>query len=158
MAPMTNADKSPTNRLTLFPIYLSLFVVSTLWPRRPRLTSYSSFPFHHLCLHIMYSSFHFRQIKSSLVNPTLRGTSQGNRYFNKEIINNFPCGIAWFMHSKCCEASKQRNKNSSQKSNDFPSRWMTLSARETIWQSFDKIITVKHEPTRGNLNFSCRIV
>ena len=29
MAPMTNADESPTNRLTLFPIYLSLFVVST---------------------------------------------------------------------------------------------------------------------------------
>ena len=25
MAPMTNADESPTNRLTLFPIYLSLF-------------------------------------------------------------------------------------------------------------------------------------
>ena len=33
MAPMTNADESPTNRLTLFPIYLSLFVVSTLWYR-----------------------------------------------------------------------------------------------------------------------------
>ena len=34
MAPMTNADESPTNRLTLFPIYLSLFVVSarTLQP------------------------------------------------------------------------------------------------------------------------------
>ena len=32
MAPMTNADESPTNRLTLFPIYLSLFIVSTLWP------------------------------------------------------------------------------------------------------------------------------
>ena len=31
MVPMTNADESPTNRLTLFPIYLSLFVVSTLW-------------------------------------------------------------------------------------------------------------------------------
>ena len=31
MAPMTNADEPPTNRLTLFPIYLSLFVVSTLW-------------------------------------------------------------------------------------------------------------------------------
>ena len=31
MAPMTNADESPTNRLTLFPIYLSFFVVSTLW-------------------------------------------------------------------------------------------------------------------------------
>ena len=31
MAPMTNADESRTNRLTLFPIYLSLFVVSTLW-------------------------------------------------------------------------------------------------------------------------------
>ena len=31
MAPMTNADESPTNRLTLFPIYLSLFLVSTLW-------------------------------------------------------------------------------------------------------------------------------
>ena len=30
---MTNADESPTNRLTLFPIYLSLFVVSTLWLR-----------------------------------------------------------------------------------------------------------------------------
>ena len=30
MAPMTSADESPTNRLTLFPIYLSLFVVSTL--------------------------------------------------------------------------------------------------------------------------------
>ena len=30
MAPMTNADESPTNCLTLFPIYLSLFVVSTL--------------------------------------------------------------------------------------------------------------------------------
>ena len=26
---MTNADESPTNRLTLFPIYLSLFIVST---------------------------------------------------------------------------------------------------------------------------------
>ena len=31
MARMTNADESPTNRLTLFPIYLSLFIVSTLW-------------------------------------------------------------------------------------------------------------------------------
>ena len=30
MAPMTKADESPTNRLTLFPIYLSLFIVSTL--------------------------------------------------------------------------------------------------------------------------------
>ena len=30
MVPMTNADESPTNRLTLFPIYLSLFIVSTL--------------------------------------------------------------------------------------------------------------------------------
>ena len=30
MAPMTNADESPTNRLTLFPTYLSLFIVSTL--------------------------------------------------------------------------------------------------------------------------------
>ena len=27
IAPMTNADESPTNRLTLFPIYLSLFIV-----------------------------------------------------------------------------------------------------------------------------------
>ena len=34
MAPMTNADKSPTNRLTLFPIYLSLFIVSTLCPKQ----------------------------------------------------------------------------------------------------------------------------
>ena len=32
MAPMTNADESLTNRLTLFPIYLSLFIVSTLCP------------------------------------------------------------------------------------------------------------------------------
>ena len=32
MAPMTNADESPTNRLTLFPIYLSLFIVFTLPP------------------------------------------------------------------------------------------------------------------------------
>ena len=38
MAPMTNADESPTNRLTLFPIYLSLFVVSTLC-----LNAFSSF-------------------------------------------------------------------------------------------------------------------
>ena len=30
MVPMTNADESPTNRLMLFPIYLSLFIVSTL--------------------------------------------------------------------------------------------------------------------------------
>ena len=37
MAPMTNADESPTNRLTLFPIYLSLFIVSTLWLWCPRL-------------------------------------------------------------------------------------------------------------------------
>ena len=36
MAPMTNADESPTNRLTLFPIYLSLFIVSTLCPREAR--------------------------------------------------------------------------------------------------------------------------
>ena len=35
MAPMTNADESPTNRLTLFPIYLSLFIVSTLWCGAP---------------------------------------------------------------------------------------------------------------------------
>ena len=33
MAPMTNADESPTIRLTLFPIYLSLFIVSTLCSR-----------------------------------------------------------------------------------------------------------------------------
>ena len=36
MAPMTNADESQTNRLTLFPIYLSLFVVSTLCLDRGR--------------------------------------------------------------------------------------------------------------------------
>ena len=30
MAPMTNADESPTNRLTLFWLNISLFVVSTL--------------------------------------------------------------------------------------------------------------------------------
>ena len=35
MAPMTNADESPTNRLTLFPIYLSFLVVSSLCRRRP---------------------------------------------------------------------------------------------------------------------------
>ena len=34
MAPMTNADESPTNCLTLFPIYLSLFIVSTLCYKR----------------------------------------------------------------------------------------------------------------------------
>ena len=32
MAPMTNADESPTNRLTLFCLNISLFIVSTLWP------------------------------------------------------------------------------------------------------------------------------
>ena len=31
MAPMTNADESPTNRLTLFWLNISLFIVSTLW-------------------------------------------------------------------------------------------------------------------------------
>ena len=36
MAPMTNADESPTNRLTLFPIYLSLFIVSTLLVKKHR--------------------------------------------------------------------------------------------------------------------------
>ena len=39
MAPMTNADESTTNRLTLFPIYLSLFVVSTLTEGLARHTS-----------------------------------------------------------------------------------------------------------------------
>ena len=43
MAPMTNADESPTNRLTLFPIYLSLFVVSTLWQYSSILISQSCF-------------------------------------------------------------------------------------------------------------------
>ena len=42
MAPMTNADESPTNRLTLFPIYLSLFVVSTLWRHVMKLKSKQS--------------------------------------------------------------------------------------------------------------------
>ena len=37
MAPMTNADESPTNRVTLFPIYLSLFIVSTLCLLHPAL-------------------------------------------------------------------------------------------------------------------------
>ena len=32
MAPMTNADESPTNRLTFFWLNISLFLVSTLWP------------------------------------------------------------------------------------------------------------------------------
>ena len=31
IAPMTNADESPTNRLTLFWLNISLFIVSTLW-------------------------------------------------------------------------------------------------------------------------------
>ena len=31
MAPMTNDDESPTNRLTLFWLNISLFIVSTLW-------------------------------------------------------------------------------------------------------------------------------
>ena len=30
MAPMTNADESPTNRLTLFPIYVSLYSIYSL--------------------------------------------------------------------------------------------------------------------------------
>ena len=30
MAPMTNADESPTNRLTLSRLNISLFIVSTL--------------------------------------------------------------------------------------------------------------------------------
>ena len=30
MAPMTNADESPTNRLTVFPIYLSLYSIYSL--------------------------------------------------------------------------------------------------------------------------------
>ena len=34
MAPMTNADESSTNRLTLFWLNISLFVVSTLCPGR----------------------------------------------------------------------------------------------------------------------------
>ena len=34
MAPMTNADESPTNRLTLFWLNISLFTVSTLWHDR----------------------------------------------------------------------------------------------------------------------------
>ena len=34
MAPMTNADESPTNRLTLFWLNISLFIVSTLWHGR----------------------------------------------------------------------------------------------------------------------------
>ena len=45
IAPMTNADKSPTNRLTLFPIYLSLFIVSTLCLS----TANSSFPVASIC-------------------------------------------------------------------------------------------------------------
>ena len=43
MAPMTNADESPTNRLTLFPIYLSLFIVSTLWQNSSRSTFYAKY-------------------------------------------------------------------------------------------------------------------
>ena len=34
MAPMTNADESPTNRLTLFPIYLSLFIAKSKYIKR----------------------------------------------------------------------------------------------------------------------------
>ena len=36
MAPMTNADESPTNRLTLFPIYLSLYSIYSLAGRLSR--------------------------------------------------------------------------------------------------------------------------
>ena len=60
MAPMTNADESPTNRLTLFPIYLSLFIVSTLWQgcwvnaqRRKRKDCFQNEKFHS---HIKYIS------------------------------------------------------------------------------------------------------
>ena len=48
MAPMTNADESPTNRLTLFPIYLSLFIVSTLCPGR--ISHEGGFLLSHECL------------------------------------------------------------------------------------------------------------
>ena len=44
MAPMTNADESPTNRFTLFPIYLSLFVVSTLCFQTAPLSKLRLFP------------------------------------------------------------------------------------------------------------------
>ena len=37
MAYMTSADESQTNRLTLFPIYLSLIAVSTLCKRCERI-------------------------------------------------------------------------------------------------------------------------
>ena len=33
MAPMTNADESPTNRLTLFPIYLSVLPTLGFYPK-----------------------------------------------------------------------------------------------------------------------------
>ena len=68
MAPMTNADKSPTNRLTLFPIYLSLFIVSTLW----------SYPFlltiHGWCK-LIFSSLH------RVVGTTCKATQ---RYIGKD--------------------------------------------------------------------------
>ena len=56
MAPMTNADESPTNRLTLFPIYLSLFIVSTLCPNLcPELCDFI----------LLRSPLHFKEIKKS---------------------------------------------------------------------------------------------
>ena len=48
MAPMTNADESPTNRLTLFPIYLSLFTRIV----RKRSVFFCAYACHWLCMSI----------------------------------------------------------------------------------------------------------
>ena len=72
MAPMTNADESPTNRLTLFPIYLSLFVVSTLWLyTEVNLLSISRS--HDFCS----LSYIFRHVSSACVNFTRHAKRSG---------------------------------------------------------------------------------
>ena len=53
MAPMTNADESPTNRLTLFWLNISLFIVSTLWQRFPSF-SVNSFRFPGIFRNFLY--------------------------------------------------------------------------------------------------------
>ena len=80
MAPMTNADESPTNRLTLFPIYLSLFIVSTLW-RWQQYIWRSTKQWRKICL---YTCMNYR--RSFQKNDIFTRYDIDSAKFNKQII------------------------------------------------------------------------
>ena len=93
MAPMTNADESPTNHLTLFWLNISLFIVSTLW--------YDQQPTHASFKHI-FSIFSQIQEKTCHCTITYRPLSIDPRRKLKRLADMWHCCFQDWSLFFCC--------------------------------------------------------